>query len=168
VISTRLAAFFDIVAQDPVVSRVKLIGEPWDIGQRDSYSAGRFHRCGAVPRRNRYLADPGYTVWYTPSGRPMTLRDWQSSSRKSIAIYIDGTVAPDLGAHGQPMLDDDVLILVNGSPRPVNFTFPQAGKQCSWHAEADSFDLPTETASRQPARAIDATGAASRGTGRRG
>jgi glycogen operon protein len=26
------AAFFDIVHQDPVLSRVKLIGEPWDIG----------------------------------------------------------------------------------------------------------------------------------------
>jgi glycogen operon protein len=26
------AAFFDIVHQDPVLSRVKLIGEPWDVG----------------------------------------------------------------------------------------------------------------------------------------
>ena len=36
------AAFFDLVAQDPVVSRVKLIAEPWDVGQADSYSIGRF------------------------------------------------------------------------------------------------------------------------------
>ena len=335
----RLAAFFDIVAQDPVISQVKLIAEPWDIGQPDSYSAGRFPplwsewnsryrdtvrdfwrggdgvlpdfatriagssdlygaaqrrpsasinfitahdgftlrdlvsynrkhnrangesnrdgtddnrswNCGAegpsnnprilalrarqarallgtlllsrgvpmilggdemgrtqggnnnaycqdnpvswfdwgaadagltaytrrlialrrahpVLRRNRYLADPGYTVWYTVKGRPMTAADWQSPSRKSIAIYVDGTVAPDLGEHGQLLLDDDVLILVNGSPRPVTFTIPQVGKRCSWHAEADSFELPAETASRQPAGATDATvaaGTASRGT----
>jgi len=38
----RMAAFFDLVAQDPVVSQVKLIAEPWDVGQRDSYDLGRF------------------------------------------------------------------------------------------------------------------------------
>ncbi|RYV50933.1 glycogen debranching protein GlgX [Pengzhenrongella frigida] len=37
-----LAAFFDIVSQDPVISRVKLIAEPWDVGQADSYDLGRF------------------------------------------------------------------------------------------------------------------------------
>jgi isoamylase len=28
----RLGAFFDIVHQDPVMSQVKLIAEPWDVG----------------------------------------------------------------------------------------------------------------------------------------
>ena len=36
------AAFFDLVGQDPVVSRVKLIAEPWDVGRLDSYALGRF------------------------------------------------------------------------------------------------------------------------------
>ena len=38
----RVSAFFDLVSQDPVVSRVKLIAEPWDVGQPDSYDLGRF------------------------------------------------------------------------------------------------------------------------------
>ena len=38
----RMSAFFDLVAQDPVVSRAKLIAEPWDVGQPDSYDVGRF------------------------------------------------------------------------------------------------------------------------------
>ncbi len=38
----RLSAFFDVVTQDPVVSQVKLIAEPWDVGQPDSYDVGRF------------------------------------------------------------------------------------------------------------------------------
>src|SRR3954462_10091002 len=29
----RLSAFFDIIHQDPVLSRVKLIAEPWDVGE---------------------------------------------------------------------------------------------------------------------------------------
>ena len=38
----RSAAFFDLVAQDPVVGQAKLIAEPWDVGQPDSYDIGRF------------------------------------------------------------------------------------------------------------------------------
>lgn len=36
-----LAAFFKIIQQDPVLSRVKLIAEPWDIGH-DGYQVGNF------------------------------------------------------------------------------------------------------------------------------
>lgn len=37
----RLSAFFDIIHQDPVLSRVKLIAEPWDLGA-DGYQVGNF------------------------------------------------------------------------------------------------------------------------------
>jgi isoamylase len=39
---SQLSAFFDLVSQDPVVSQAKLIAEPWDVGQMDSYDLGRF------------------------------------------------------------------------------------------------------------------------------
>jgi isoamylase len=56
----RLSAFFDLVAQDPVVSRAKLIAEPWDVGQPDSYDVGRF--------------PPGWSEW---NGRYRdTMRDF--------------------------------------------------------------------------------------------
>ncbi|MFD1531490.1 glycogen debranching protein GlgX [Pseudonocardia aurantiaca] len=38
----RVSAFLDLVSQDPVVSRAKLVAEPWDVGQADSYDVGRF------------------------------------------------------------------------------------------------------------------------------
>ena len=37
----RLSAFFDLVHQDPVVSQVKLIAEPWDVGE-GGYQVGNF------------------------------------------------------------------------------------------------------------------------------
>jgi isoamylase len=37
----RLSAFFDLVQQDPVVSRLKLIAEPWDVGE-GGYQVGNF------------------------------------------------------------------------------------------------------------------------------
>ena len=44
----RLAAFFDVISQDPVLSRVKLIAEPWDVGE-GGYQLGNF--------------PPGWTEW---------------------------------------------------------------------------------------------------------
>jgi isoamylase len=37
----RLGSFFDIIGQDPVISRVKLIAEPWDVGE-GGYQVGNF------------------------------------------------------------------------------------------------------------------------------
>ena len=37
----KLSAFFDIIHQDPILSRIKLIAEPWDIGE-GGYQVGNF------------------------------------------------------------------------------------------------------------------------------
>ena len=37
----RLGSFFDIIHQDPIISQVKLIAEPWDIGE-GGYQVGKF------------------------------------------------------------------------------------------------------------------------------
>jgi len=37
----RLSAFFDLIQQDPVISRLKLIAEPWDLGE-GGYHVGNF------------------------------------------------------------------------------------------------------------------------------
>jgi isoamylase len=37
----RLSSFFDLIQQDPVVSQVKLIAEPWDVGE-GGYQVGNF------------------------------------------------------------------------------------------------------------------------------
>lgn len=37
----RLSAFFDIIYQDPIISQVKLIAEPWDVGE-GGYQVGKF------------------------------------------------------------------------------------------------------------------------------
>ena len=48
----KRSAFFDLVSQDPVVSRAKLIAEPWDVGQMDSYDLGGFPPPGASGTAN--------------------------------------------------------------------------------------------------------------------
>lgn len=48
----RLSAFFDIIQQDPVLSEVKLIAEPWDLGP-SGYQVGNFPP-GWAEWNNRY------------------------------------------------------------------------------------------------------------------
>ncbi len=38
----KVSAFLDMCSQDPVVRQAKLVAEPWDVGQMDSYDLGRF------------------------------------------------------------------------------------------------------------------------------
>jgi pullulanase/glycogen debranching enzyme len=42
----RLAAFFDIIHQDPVISQTKLMAEPWD-SWNGGYQVGNFPGCGS-------------------------------------------------------------------------------------------------------------------------
>ena len=65
------SAFFDVVGQDPVVSQVKLIAEPWDVGRMDSYGIGRF--------------PPLWSEW---NGRYRdTVRDWWRSHDGLLADF---------------------------------------------------------------------------------
>ncbi|MEZ6055110.1 MAG: glycogen debranching protein GlgX [Planctomycetaceae bacterium] len=48
----KLGAFFDIIHQDPILSRVKLIAEPWDIGE-GGYQVGNFP-CGWTEWNGKY------------------------------------------------------------------------------------------------------------------
>ncbi|RJL34500.1 glycogen debranching protein GlgX [Bailinhaonella thermotolerans] len=81
----RLSAFFDLVQQDPVISQVKLIAEPWDVGP-GGYQVGNF-----PPRwtewNGRYR-DNVRDLW---RGRPGTLPEFASRLTGSSDLYqLDG------------------------------------------------------------------------------
>ncbi len=77
----RLSAFFDLVQQDPSVSQVKLIAEPWDVGP-GGYQVGNF--------------PPGWTEWngkYRDTvrdywrGEPSTLGEFAARLSGSSDLY---------------------------------------------------------------------------------
>lgn len=75
-----LSAFFDIIYQDPVISQVKLIAEPWDIGE-GGYQVGKF--------------PPGWAEW---NGRYRDcLRDFWNGGGCHLGEFADRfTGSPDL------------------------------------------------------------------------
>ncbi|MBI3128543.1 MAG: glycogen debranching protein GlgX [Candidatus Tectomicrobia bacterium] len=62
----RLGAFFDIIQQDPVISQVKLIAEPWDLGE-GGYLVGQFPTLWA--EWNGKYRDTARRFWRGDSGQ---------------------------------------------------------------------------------------------------
>jgi isoamylase len=77
----RLSAFFDLVQQDPVVSQVKLIAEPWDIGE-GGYQVGNFP--GLWTEWNGKYRDTMRDYW---RGEPATLGEFASRLTGSSDLY---------------------------------------------------------------------------------
>ena len=99
-------------------------------------------RAHPVLRRRRYLADPGYSVWFAPDGSAMSPAMWQDPARHSVAVFVDGSVAPDHDRCGEPLLDRNLLVFVNGEADPVEFRIPDtspAGQPSGlWRLEVDT------------------------------
>ncbi|MDF2554596.1 MAG: glycogen debranching enzyme GlgX, partial [Microbacterium sp.] len=77
----RLAAFFELVQQDPVVSQVKLIAEPWDVGP-GGYQVGNF-----PPQWTEWNGQYRDTVRDFWRGEPSTLGEFASRLTGSADLY---------------------------------------------------------------------------------
>src|SRR5690606_12304848 len=77
----RLRAFFDIVQQDPVISQVKLIAEPWDVGP-GGYQVGNFPPLWT--EWNGKYRDTVRDFW---RGQPATLGEFASRITGSSDLY---------------------------------------------------------------------------------
>ena len=100
-------------------------------------------------RRRRFLtgAEAHEIEWFTPSGTTMTAQDWADPNARCIAIYLDGRDAPDRDGQGRLLVDDDLLVLVNGWSDPIDFVLPDPRPGASWSVELDSADLTTPSSS---------------------
>jgi len=79
----RLSAFFDLVQQDPVVSQVKLIAEPWDVGE-GGYQVGNFPPLWS--EWNGKYRDTVRDLW---RGEPATLPEFAYRFTGSSDLYAD-------------------------------------------------------------------------------
>jgi isoamylase len=77
----RLSTFFDLVQQDPVVSQVKLIAEPWDVGE-GGYQVGNFPPLWT--EWNGKYRDTIRDFW---RGEPATLPEFASRLTGSSDLY---------------------------------------------------------------------------------
>ncbi|MGW1590401.1 glycogen debranching protein GlgX [Streptomyces sp. NPDC002386] len=84
----RLSAFFDLIQQDPVISRVKLIAEPWDVGE-GGYQVGNFPPLWS--EWNGRYRDAVRDFW---RGEPGSLGEFASRLTGSSDLYQHSRRAP--------------------------------------------------------------------------
>ncbi len=77
----KLSAFFDLIQQDPVISQVKLIAEPWDVGD-GGYQVGGFPPLWT--EWNGKYRDTVRDFW---RGEPSTLAEFASRITGSSDLY---------------------------------------------------------------------------------
>ena len=94
-----------------------------------------------VLRRQRYASGARREdiEWFTPAGLAMNDSDWNAGWTRSLVAYLDGTRDADRDDRGRPILDDDLLLVVNGWWEPLPFTLPDVGTPRAWHREVDTF-----------------------------
>ncbi len=80
----RLSAFFDVIQQDPVISQVKLIAEPWDLGE-GGYQVGNF---------------PGGWAEWNGKYRDAIRRYWKGDERQVAELGYRLTGSSDLYEQG--------------------------------------------------------------------
>jgi isoamylase len=84
----KLSAFFDLVQQDPIVSQVKLIAEPWDVGE-GGYQVGNFPSLWT--EWNGKYRDTVRDYW---RGEDSTLGEFASRFTGSSDLYEDSSRRP--------------------------------------------------------------------------
>ena len=123
------AAFFDLIAQDPVVSRAKLIAEPWDGGPMDSYDLGQFP-----------------PAWRELNGRYRdTMRDFWRSHPVSLGEFASrfcGSADMYGRARRRPTASVNLITAMTGSPC--------ATSSPTTTSTTRPMGNPTATARRQP------------------
>ena len=113
----RLSAFFDMVQQDPVISQVKLIAEPWDVGE------GGYHVGNFPPLWTEWNGKYRDTVRDFWRGQPATLPEFASRLTGSSDLYQDDGRRPVASvnfvtAHDGFTLAD--LVAYNGKHNEAN------------------------------------------------
>ena len=106
-------------------------------------------RAHPVFRRCRFLAgaEAAELRWFTPAATEMTGTDWSDPNALAIALYLDGSDAPDRAADGTWLVDDDFLVLVNAWWEPLEFVLPATRPKAKWQVEIDTYDPTPQTGS---------------------
>jgi len=137
----RLSGFFDLIHQNPAMSRVKLIAEPWDVGE-GGYQVGNF-----PPLWSEWNGKYRDTIRdFKPDGTEMTEGDWGQSFAKSLGVFLNGQAIAHPDARGERVVDASFYALFNAHHEPLAFTLPTRDWGDRWVTVLDtSAPLPEET-----------------------
>jgi glycogen operon protein len=77
-------------------------------------------------------------AWFRPDGKEMTEEDWLNPLTRSVALRLAGEALDEVDAHGHPLRDDTMLLIVNAHWEPVRFVMPAHRTGLRWETVLDT------------------------------
>jgi glycogen operon protein len=99
------------------------------------------HAHPALRRRKYFQGRPIHgdeikdIVWFRPDGKEMKQEEWQAGWVRAVGLRLDGCALEERTDNGEQVVDDDLLLLVNAAPEPIEFTIPEAFSEGDWRLE---------------------------------
>ena len=81
-------------------------------------------------------------IWLTPDGREMTDQEWHQSEARCLGLCLQGSATDEDDERGQPVVDDDFILLLNSHHQPIPFLLPRIDDRDAWRVV---FDTARET-----------------------
>jgi glycogen operon protein len=97
-----------------------------------------FHRRKFFQGRAIKGAEVKDILWLMPDGKEMTDEEWTVESARCLGLFLAGEGLGEVDDRGQPVKDDDFLVLMNAHHEAVPFTLPAASKGSNWIALVDT------------------------------
>lgn len=107
----------------------------------------KFYHSHPVLRRRRYFQGRpirGSAVkdltWYRPDGQEMTDEDWQNPNILALGLRLAGDAISEVDPRGRRIVDDTLLVIVNGYWESMDFIVPPHPGTNSWEVAFDTVD----------------------------
>ncbi len=80
-------------------------------------------------------------LWLRHDGESMSEEDWKTPYTRALGMEIAGNGLDDVDENGEPVKDDDLLLLINAGHEPLDFDMPNVEKSAAdWELLVDTND----------------------------
>ena len=77
-------------------------------------------------------------AWLRPDGEEMTDEEWTNEFARCLGVSLSGRAADEVDERGQPIHDDNFLLLMNAHHEEIPFVVPEAPSGSGWFAILDT------------------------------
>ena len=77
-------------------------------------------------------------LWLMPNGLEMTEEAWRDSGVQCVGMFLSGHGLEDTDERGQPIRDDNFLVLLNAHHEDIGFTLPPLRSNSAWLVWSDT------------------------------
>ncbi len=77
-------------------------------------------------------------AWHNPNGSEMSEVEWNQHFARSLCVYLSGRAIDECDRYGQPIRDDDFLLLINAHYESIPFTVPPYPGNTPWLCVLDT------------------------------